>query len=81
MPDAGNILFVKLNSCIKTRFGINNSHDLFIYILTHANILVTPGHVFGLNDTELWFRVTVSRSKKSFFNGLSKIIQLFDAEK
>lgn len=76
IPEAGNILFIKVNKNNCQKKGIIDSHDLFIYILEKANILITPGHVFGLKINELWFRVTISRNKNQFINGLKKIEEI-----
>lgn len=72
-PEAGNVLFIKVNEDLCRRKGIHDSHDLFVYILEKANILVTPGHVFGMDIKELWFRITVSRSAEQLLYGMSTI--------
>ncbi len=76
IPEAGNILFIKIKKEICSKNNILDSHDLFVYILEKGNILITPGHVFGLKMEELWFRVTVSRGKEQFINGLKKIEEI-----
>jgi aspartate/methionine/tyrosine aminotransferase len=78
IPDVGNILFIKISDSVKKKTGINNSHDMFVYILEKANILITPGHVFGIEIEELWFRVTMSRNEVLFYNGLKKIISVLE---
>ena len=69
-------MFIKIKKEICSKNNILDSHDLFVYILEKGNILITPGHVFGLKMEELWFRVTVSRGKEQFINGLKKIEEI-----
>nr|MBP3258707.1 pyridoxal phosphate-dependent aminotransferase [Bacilli bacterium] len=76
IPEAGNILFIKVNEKCCHKRMINTSHDLFVYILEKANILVTPGHVFGLNPSQMWFRITISRSIEQLICGIKKIEEI-----
>lgn len=80
IPKIGNILFFKFDDKILSRYDIKDSHDLFVYILEKNNILITPGHVFGLPNNELWVRVTFSRNKIQFLDGLKKIVENFEVE-
>jgi len=77
-PDAGNIMHINLKKECCNRKGVYTSHELFVYILEKENILVTPGHVFGLPLEDLSFRVTISRGEGQFMDGLSRIIKLFE---
>ncbi len=79
-PDAGNIMYITLNSKACHKKGVFTSHELFVYILEKENILVTPGNVFGLPLEELGFRVTISRGKEQFMDGIRRIIGLFKEE-
>ena len=79
-PDAGNIMYITLNSEACHRKGVFTSHELFVYILERENILVTPGNVFGLPLEELGFRVTISRGPEQFMDGLRRIVELFKEE-
>lgn len=79
-PDAGNIMYITLNSEVCHKKGVFTSHELFVYILERENILVTPGNVFGLPLDELGFRVTISRGPKQFMDGLKRIVGLFKEE-
>lgn len=76
VPEAGNVLFLKINKTYCNNLGIYDSHDLFVYILEQANILVTPGHVFGLEIDDLWFRITISRSSEQLLNGMKRIEEI-----
>lgn len=80
-PDAGNIIYVTLKKEACLRKGVTTSHELFVYILEHENILVTPGNVFGIELEELGFRVTFSRGHDQFMDGLKRIIKLFKEDK
>lgn len=73
--ECGNIIFARVNDIVKQTKNIKTNHDLFVYIMKKCNILITPGHVFGTDINELWFRVTVSRNKNDFLNGLKKICE------
>ncbi len=77
IPDAGNIMYIKLRKDVCNKKGVFTSHDLFVYILEHENILITPANCFGLPNEELAFRITISRSKKQFMDGLRRIVELF----
>jgi hypothetical protein len=44
------------------------------------NILITPSHVFGLPLEDISFRVTISRNKNQFMDGLKRIVNLFREE-
>lgn len=77
-PDAGNIMHINLNKDCCNKKGVFTSHELFVYILEKENILVTPGHVFGLPLEDLSFRVTISRGEGQFMDGLKRIIKLFE---
>lgn len=77
-PDAGNIMYITLNKDCCNKKGVFTSHELFVYILEKENILVTPGHVFGLPLEDLSFRITISRGEKQFMDGLERIIKLFE---
>ncbi len=77
-PDAGNIMHITLRREQCNTRGVFTSHELFVYILEKENILVTPGHVFGLPLEDLSFRVTISRSYEQFMDGLKRIIKLFE---
>ncbi len=76
-PDAGNIMYITLNKEACQKKGVYTSHELFVYILEKENILVTPGHVFGLPLEDLGFRVTISRGYEQFMDGLRRIVELF----
>lgn len=76
-PDAGNIMYITLNSEACHKKGVFTSHELFVYILEKENILITPGNVFGLPLEDLSFRVTISRGKEQFMDGLNRIVRLF----
>lgn len=77
LPDAGNILLVYLNKEKCHLMDIHTSHDLFVYILEKENILVTPANCFGLDNSELAFRITISTKREEFLDGLMRIINLF----
>jgi len=77
-PDAGNIMHITLRREKCNARGVFTSHELFVHILEKENILVTPGHVFGLPLEDLSFRVTISRSYEQFMDGLERIIKLFE---
>ena len=77
IPDAGNIIFASIDKDICIKKGIYDSHELFLYILEKTNILVTPGHVFGLDFDKLWFRITVSKEPEVVFDSLKQIERLF----
>lgn len=76
-PDAGNIMYITLKKNVCAKKDVMTSHELFVYILEHENILVTPGNVFGLPLEELGFRVTISRGYHQFMDGLKRIVNLF----
>ena len=77
VPDAGNIIFASIDKDVCLQHGIHDSHELFVYILEKTNILVTPGHVFGLDIDKLWFRITVSKEPEVVLNGLKQIEKIF----
>lgn len=77
IPDAGNIIFASVNQEICHKQRINNSHEMFLFILEKTNILVTPGHVFGMNDDAFWFRITISNNIEVIMNGIRKIESIF----
>lgn len=79
-PDAGNIMYITLNTEACHKKEVFTSHELFVYILERENILVTPGNVFGLPLEELGFRVTISRGPEQFMDGLRRIVGLFKEE-
>ena len=76
-PDAGNIMYITFNSKVCHKYNVYTSHEMFVHILENENILVTPGHVFGLPLEELGFRVTISRGLEQFMDGLKRIVELF----
>ena len=80
LPDAGNIMHITLKSDVVKKFGIETSDDLFVYIMEKENILITPANVFGLPLEDISFRVTISRNKDQFMDGLKRIINLFKEE-
>ena len=79
-PDAGNIMYITLKKDVCNKKGIFTSHELFVYILEKENILITPANCFGLELEDLSFRVTISRGKKQFMDGLKRIVNLFKEE-
>ena len=76
-PDAGNIMYINFKKDVCNKCDVYTSHDMFVYILEKENILVTPGHVFGLPLEDLGFRVTISRGYEQFMDGLKRIVELF----
>ncbi len=80
LPDAGNIMHITLKSDVVKKFGIETSDDLFVYIMEKENILITPSNVFGLPLEDISFRVTISRNKNQFMDGLKRIVNLFREE-
>lgn len=76
-PDAGNIMYITLNKDACFRKGVTTSHELFVYVLEKANILITPANCFGLPVEDLSFRVTISRGHDQFMDGLKRIVELF----
>ncbi|OGO85904.1 MAG: hypothetical protein A2Y24_07205 [Clostridiales bacterium GWE2_32_10] len=79
-PDAGNILFVKISDSVKSKINVKNDHDMFVYVLEKANILITPGHVFGISSDELWFRITMSKSIENFEAGINKLLTVLEGD-
>ena len=80
VPDAGNIMHITIKSDVAKKFGVETSDDLFVYIMEKENILITPANVFGLPLEDISFRVTISRNKNQFMDGLKRIINLFKEE-
>lgn len=80
VPDAGNIMHITIKSDVAKKFGIETSDDLFVYIMEKENILITPANVFGLPLEDISFRITISRRKSQFMDGLQRIINLFREE-
>lgn len=78
IPSAGNVLFIYISNIVKEKYNLWNAHDLVIYILDKTNVLVTPGYIFGLSLEDLCFRVTVSKSKEVFLDGLYQIIRCLE---
>ncbi len=76
-PDAGNIMYITFKKDVCERNNVYTSHEMFVHILEKENILVTPGHVFGLPLEDLGFRVTISRGHDQFMDGLKRIVELF----
>ena len=76
-PDAGNIMYITFKADVCKKYGVYTSHELFVHILEEENILVTPGHVFGLPLEDMGFRITISRGHNQFMNGLKRIVELF----
>ncbi len=76
-PDAGNIMYITFKAEVCNKYGVYTSHEMFVHILEEENILVTPGHVFGLPLEDLGFRVTISRGHDQFMSGLKRIVELF----
>lgn len=79
-PDAGNIMYITLKVSVCNKKGVYTSHELFVYILEHENILITPGNVFGLPLEDMSFRITISRGYDQFMDGLRRIVELFKEE-
>ena len=80
VPDAGNIMHITIKSDVAKKFGVETSDDLFVYIMEKENILITPANVFGLPLEDISFRVTISRNKNQFMDGLKRIVNLFREE-
>ena len=80
IPDAGNIMHITIKSDVAKKFGVETSDDLFVYIMEKENILITPANVFGLPLEDISFRITISRNKDQFMDGLKRIINLFKEE-
>lgn len=75
IPEVGNILFAKVNPEIGSKLMITNSHELFEYFLNECNILISPGHIFGMPYDTLWFRITMSRSPIHFVEEITKLLR------
>ncbi len=74
VPDAGNLIFVKLFKSSVLAKGVRSDHQLFDYLLKNAGVAVTPGNVFGMDPAEIWFRITVSRSPIEFSSAVEKVL-------
>ncbi len=66
IPDAGNILFIKIKDEICKKFSIYNGKELFYHVLDNSNIAINPGDVFFTPENEVWFRVTMSKDPVLF---------------
>lgn len=77
LPDAGNVMYVTLKKDACNKKGVFTSHEMFMYIFNNENILVSPGHCFGAQLDDLSFRVTISRRKERFVDGMKRVIGLF----
>lgn len=75
IPDAGNLIFVQVKKEFAEKKGIITEDDLFLYLLESTGIGITPGHVFGTNPEELWFRVTMTKHPEYFKQQLEKVIE------
>ena len=77
VPEAGNILFIRLDKQLADRKNIRNDRELHQYVLEQLNISVTPGHIFKADETELWFRVTMTRDPDDFTDEVKRILDAF----
>ena len=73
-------MHITIKSDVAKKFGVETSDDLFVYIMEKENILITPANVFGLPLEDISFRVTISRNKNQFMDGLKRIVNLFREE-
>jgi len=76
-PDAGNLIYVEIDREAGERAGVRNTDGLFYRILEGAGIGVTPGHVFGTPENELWFRTTISRKGGEYARELERALGVF----
>lgn len=76
MPEAGNVIFIKLKDSLCYAKGVYTSKDFFYHCLRRLNVGVTPGHLFLVEPRDIWFRATLSRDPAQFVDYLGGVLDL-----